>query len=238
LYKQLLVTINNIPALLRGFCFVAGLAISLHGGGSVHYNAIVLPVLLEMTDPLIKLFGSHARLKLLRLFLFNPSQTFSAADAAARSRVDGAEARRELSNLHGAGLLRRARGKVTRYALNEKFPYLQALKNLLLNTARRGDTVPERLRSAGVLKLVVLTGVFVGDVEGGIDMLIAGDRIKESSLREKIKGLEAELGRELRYAFLSTPDFLYRLNMNDKLIRDVMDYPHRIVFDKLDIGLK
>jgi hypothetical protein len=191
-----------------------------------------------MTDPLIKLFGSHARLKLLRLFLFNPSMSFTAAEAAARSRVSSPETRRELLNLVAAGLLRRARTKLTRYELNEKFPYLQALKHLLLNTARRGETVPERLRSAGGIKLIILTGVFVGDVEGSFDMLIAGDRIRENALREKMKGLEAELGRELRYALLSTADFLYRLNMNDKLVRDVMDYPHRIVYDRLDIGLK
>lgn len=191
-----------------------------------------------MTDPLIKLFGSHSRLKLLRLFLFNPSTSFTAAEAAARSRVEASAARRELLNLMAAGLLRKARTKVTRYELNEKFPYLQALKNLLLNTARRGDSVPERLRSAGAIKLIILTGVFVGDVESNFDMIIAGDRIRESSLREKVRSLEAELGRELRYALLTTADFLYRLNMNDKLVRDVMDYPHRIVFDRLDIGLK
>lgn len=191
-----------------------------------------------MTDPLIKLFGSHSRLKLLRLFLFNPSLTFSAAEAAVRSRVAAAEARRELLGLRQAGLLRKSRGKVMRYALNDKFPYLQPLKELLLNTVRRGESVPVRLRPAGTIKLVILTGVFVGDVEGEFDLLIAGDRIRESVLRERIKGLEAELGRELRYALLSTADFLYRLNMNDKLVRDVMDYPHRIVHDRLDIGLK
>ncbi len=191
-----------------------------------------------MTDPLVKLFGSHARLKLLRLFLFNPSSTYTAAEAGSRAHVSAAEARRELIALRQSGLLRKTRGKVTRYALNESFTYLQALKNLLLNTAHRGDSVPERIRTAGAIKLIILTGVFVGDVESGLDLLVAGDRVKESTLRQKIRGLEAELGRELRYALLSTPDFLYRLNMNDKLIRDVMDYPHRIVFDKLDIGLK
>lgn len=192
----------------------------------------------EMTDPLIKLFGSPVRLKLLRLFLFNPSMAFSAAEAADRSRVATAAARREILNLAAAKLLKKTRAKAPHYELNEKFQYLQALKNLLLNTEQRGESVPERLCSAGAIKLIILTGVFVGDVEANFDMLIAGDRVRESSLREKVKSLEAELGRELRYALMSTSDFLYRLNMNDKLVRDVMDYPHRVVFDRLDIGLK
>ena len=191
-----------------------------------------------MTDPLIKLFGSHARLKLLRLFLFNPLVSFTAAEAAERSRADTTAVRRELLNLKQAGLLKKARTKVTRYELNDKFPYLGALKGLILNTERRGESIPERLRSAGTIKLVILSGVFVGDVEGDLDMLVVGDRVREPVLREKIKSVEAELGRELRYALLATPDFLYRLNMSDKLLRDILDYPHRIVFDRLDIGLK
>lgn len=191
-----------------------------------------------MTDPLIKLFGSHTRLKLLRLFLFNPSQAFTAAEAAERARTESSSARRELLNLKQAGLLKKARTKVTRYELNDKFPYLGALKALILNTERRGESIPERLRSAGALKLIILTGVFMGDVEGTFDLLIVGDRVRESVLREKIRSIEAELGRELKYALLSTPDFLYRLNMSDKLLRDILDYPHRIVFDRLDIGLK
>lgn len=191
-----------------------------------------------MTDPLIKLFGSHARLKLLRLFLFNPLVAFTAAEAAERSRADTTAVRRELLNLKQSGLLKKARTKVTRYELNDKFPYLGALKGLILNTERRGESIPERLRSAGTIKLVILSGVFVGDVEGDLDMLVVGDRVREPVLREKIKSVEAELGRELRYALLATPDFLYRLNMSDKLLRDILDYPHRIVFDRLDIGLK
>ncbi len=191
-----------------------------------------------MTDPLIKLFGSHTRLKLLRLFLFNPSVAFTAAEAAERARADTSASRRELLNLKQAGLLKKARTKVTRYELNDKFPYLGALKALILNTERRGESIPERLRSAGALKLIILTGVFMGDVEGNFDLLVVGDRVRESSLREKIKAIEAELGRELKFALLTTPDFLYRLNMSDKLLRDILDYPHRIVFDRLDIGLK
>jgi hypothetical protein len=53
-----------------------------------------------------------------------------------------------------------------------------------------------------------------------------------------MRRLESEIGRELRYTMLVSEDFLYRLNMNDKLVRDTFDYPHRIVFDRLNIGLK
>jgi hypothetical protein len=95
-----------------------------------------------------------------------------------------------------------------------------------------------RLRGTGAIKLVVVSGIFVGEWDGRLDVLIVGDRIRERTLQSRIRLLESEIGKEVRYATLTVQDFLYRLNLNDRLIRDVFDYPHRIVHDRLDIGLK
>ena len=65
-----------------------------------------------MTDGLQKLFGTPARVKLLRLFLFNPRSSFTVQDAAKRARVPEEEARREVLLFSRAGLILRApRGK-------------------------------------------------------------------------------------------------------------------------------
>jgi hypothetical protein len=49
--------------------------------------------------------------------------------------------------------------------------------------------------------------------------------------------MEAEIGKELVFASFETADFHYRLGMYDKLIRDILDYPHQKLLDKLNIGL-
>ena len=46
-------------------------------------------------------------------------------------------------------------------------------------------------------------------------------------------GIEAEVGKEIKYAILETDDFKYRLGVGDRLIRDIMDYPHDVALDKL-----
>ncbi len=192
-----------------------------------------------MTDPLAKLFGTPARLKLLRLFLFNPRQSFTVADAAARARLKQAEARREIALLSQTGLIARtARGQGVRWMLNGDFSHTTALQNLLLNAPARGEELAGRIRGTGALKLVVLSGIFMNEWDSGLDALIVGDRIRERSLRERMKTLESEVGRELRYALLSSDDFRYRLGMNDRLLRDILDYPHRTVLNKLPIALK
>ncbi len=194
-----------------------------------------------MSDPLQKLFGSEARVKLLRLFLFNPKLHYTIPDAAQRARVPERTARKELAMFFAIGLIRRnptRKGSGLRFSLNTEFEYLIVMQNLLLNAPERAKDIFDRIRSSGVIKLVVVAGVFVNDWEGRIDLLIVGDRIKDKSLRLRMRKFESEIGRDLRYAMLATDDFLYRLNMNDKLVRDVFDYPHRILVDKLNIGLK
>lgn len=194
-----------------------------------------------MADPLQKLFGSDARLKLLRLFLFNPRQTYTIPDAAHRARVPERTARKELALFAQVGLVRRAptrRGSGLRYSLNNDFKYTEALQNLLLNAPAAAQQIYKRIRTTGTMKMIVVAGVFMGDWDERLDVLIIADRVKEPRLRARMRMLESEIGRELRYAHLKSDDFFYRLNMNDKLVRDVFDYPHRIIFDRLNIGLK
>ena len=60
--------------------------------------------------------------------------------------------------------------------------------------------------------------------------------MKESKLKAVIRDLEAMMGIELRYAAFSTNDFMYRMSIYDRLLRDVLDYPHQIIVDKLAVG--
>jgi len=192
-----------------------------------------------MTDGLEKLFGTPARVKLLRLFLFNPRLSFTLKDIALRARVLDRDVRREINLLNVAKMIDRStRGKGVRFGLSTKFEYTAALQNLLLNAPKRAADIVKRLRGVGTIRMIILSGIFMGEWEDRLDILVIGDKVKERMLRERIRGLEAEIGKEIRYALLNTEDFYYRLNMNDKLVRDVLDYPHTVVLDKLDIGIK
>jgi len=189
-------------------------------------------------DPFAKLFGSAVRIRLIRLFLFNPKKMLTAAEAAKRARVSTADARRELKLLVDAGLLRKNQSATARYATNSQFPFLESFQQMILNAPLRGNDIYTRMRGVGVIKLVVLSGIFAGSFDGGLDVLVVGDRINEKRLRRRVKALEADIGTELRFASFTTPDFTYRLTVSDRFIRDVFDYSHRIIFDRLGIGLQ
>lgn len=187
-------------------------------------------------DPLAKLFGSPTRLKLLRLFLFNDDLSFTAADAAFRTKTASAAARKELAGLVSIGIVKKKAGKSTLYSVNKKFPYFEALQTFIRSTTNLSDgAMVNSIKRAGSVRLVVLSGLFTGAIETKVDVLVVGDRLEDKPLESSIRALEAELGRELRFTSLSTEDFKYRRGVYDRLLRDVFDFPHRILVDKIGV---
>ena len=194
------------------------------------------PTLTAM-EMLTKIFGSGARLKTLRLFLFNQDSSLTLAEVAERAKITKEIARHEVNELLSADLLRK-KGVTTptRYQVNARFEHLAALDTFIRETTSvRPQSILTALRKAGTLKLVVLSGLFSGILEPQIDLLVVGDNLEERVLLSAVRSLEAELGREIRYASFATADFRYRRGVYDRLLRDVFDYPHRILIDKIGL---
>jgi len=188
-------------------------------------------------EPIAKLFGSHARLKTIRLFMFNKDSVFTVSEIADRTKLSKDSARREAAELLSTGLVRKkGLGSPTRYQTNPRFEQLDALDAFIRDTTSvRPQSMIASLRRAGTLRLVALSGFFIGVLESQIDLLIVGDRLDEKVLSKAVRSLEAELGREIRYASFTTEDFRYRLGVYDRLLRDVFDYPHRLLVDKIGL---
>lgn len=188
-------------------------------------------------EPLAKIFGSGARLKTLRLFIFNEDTSFTIAEVAERTKIAKDVARREIVEILSSGLLRK-KGTATnvRYQVNPRFEHLAALDTFIRETTSvRQEVILQALRRAGTLRLVVLSGLFSGILESQIDLLVVGDPIDERTLANAVRSLEVELGREIRYATFATADFRYRRGVYDRLLRDVFDYPHRVLIDKIGL---
>lgn len=188
-------------------------------------------------ETLEKLFGGAPRVKLMRLFLFNSTAHFLSAEVAERSKISPNRVRRELAFLYSMKLIRKvSRGGKPSWYLNDKFPYLVELQRLLLQSSLVSpEAIIKKLSKLGRLKMVILAGLFKEQWEDRLDMLIVADGIKKGRVDTLMKALEAEIGKEIRYAVLEATDFKYRLGIGDKLIRDVIDYPHDIVVDKLGV---
>jgi DNA-binding Lrp family transcriptional regulator len=200
-----------------------------------------------MADPLSILFGSSARVKLLRFFLFNPSREFTFDDISRRARLVRRTARTEITALEKAGVISKRtlyvpidnktkKLKVIGYALNKNFQELQALQTFLFETAPiDGKNLLTYLRKAGTIDFLVVAGVFVREFEQQLDVLLTMKKLTPTKIETAIRSLEAEIGLEIRFAMMTNADLLYRVGMNDKLTRDLFDYKHQILVDKIGI---
>jgi hypothetical protein len=188
-------------------------------------------------EPLAKIFGSAARLKTLRLFIFNTDTAFTLATVAERSKLPKNAVRHELAELLAAGFLKKkGTQSPTLYQTNARFEHLDLLDTFIRETTSvRPENIVKAIKKAGTPKLIALSGLFTGIIEAQIDLLVVGDALDERILANAVHTLEAELGREIRYASFATADFRYRLSIYDRLLRDVFDYPHRLLIDKIGL---
>lgn len=179
------------------------------------------------------IFGGEAKVKIMRLFIFNPGSSFSIKEVANRVKENLSMVRKELRILTKAGLIR-SRGKS--FILDTSYPYLPAIENFLIDVAPITEKdIVKRFSKVGNIKMVLISGVFLHDRDSRIDILIVGDHLRQSKLASVISTIEAELGKELRYTAFETTDFQYRLSIYDKLVRDILDSKHHKILNKLGL---
>ncbi len=181
-----------------------------------------------------KIFGGTSRIKVMRLFLFNPSIVLSTKDVSTRAKISPAKTRSELNFLASVEMVKKKANST--WILNENFSYLNEFQRLLLKTSLiTPQEIIKKISKVCKVKMVILTGLFTEHCEGGLDIMVVGDKYKEGSIQNVMSQIEAEVGREIRYSILETDDFKYRHGIGDRLVRDVIDYPHNVIFDKLKV---
>lgn len=197
--------------------------------------------------------GNDARARLLRVFVFDAEHAHSLKDAAKRAGISPQAAAREIKVLEKWGVVKKgksasitlgngtvrkvhAKTKFDTWTLDPDFTHQRALSAFVHEISpMHYENVLSALKPCGRLGAVVLSGTFVGDATRPVDILVAADELSEQRLEHAIKGLEPVFGRELRYAAFSLPELKYRLNIQDRLVRDTLDFPHLVLFDRSKI---
>jgi hypothetical protein len=208
-------------------------------------------------DILGKLFGSILRVKLLRTFLFNPSTAYDAETLAKRTQSKLPDVKKELNLLMKISFVKEkiyvkefekkvkkgkkmiteyAKKKVVGFAMNTTFEYGETLKKVLLDFQFLDrNAIADRFKKSGRVKFFAVSGVFINNPESRVDILIVGDSLNRSFVEGEVRKLEAEIGKDLVYALFETQDFLYRVQMYDKFVRDILDFQHERLIEKMTI---
>ncbi len=187
-----------------------------------------------MFQELARLFSSPARVKLLKYFVTQPDARVEGASVASTVGISRAAADSELRALTRLGVLSgRRQGKTTFYSFDKTFPLEDAVRTFLEETTLPDDAqIVQTFRGVRGLTLMVATGFLAHEPRGSVDLLIITRRPHDSSIEKAVRKLEALAALPVRYAVLEADDYKSRLESYDRLLRDVFEYNHRVIYGR------
>lgn len=122
------------------------------------------------------------------------------------------------------------------YFANKDFQFFPELRLLVLKAAPANrQNLLKRVNALGGVKLAVLAGIFLNLENSRVDLLIVGDKLKKPKISRFLAWLESEIGKEINYVTMNTDEFRYRMDMYDKFLRDILEYPHEKLINKLHL---
>lgn len=196
---------------------------------------------------LAKLFGSTARVKILKLFLLNPDTSYYIRQIARHLNLQLSAVRRELENLETLELLESHAGseedeaeegsrgnKNDRkyYKAKRDFILFSEIRELILKAQILCEKdFTDKLKKLGTIRLLILSGLFLNDTQAGVDMLIVGN-FDKTKVAKLVRKLEEELVTEVNYAVLSEEEFKYRRQVTDVFLYSVLEGKKIVVIDE------
>ncbi|HRH32983.1 MAG TPA: ArsR family transcriptional regulator [bacterium] len=196
---------------------------------------------------LAKLFGSTARVKILKLFLLNPDNSYYIRQISRHLNLQLSAVRRELENLETLELLESRQGgegeegmieekgsKNDRkyYQANREFVLYNEIRELIIKAQILCEKdFTNKLKKLGTIKVLILSGLFINEKQSPVDMLIVGN-FDKNKVAKLIKLLEEELVNEVNYTVLSEEDFRYRRQVTDVFLYSVLEGKKIVVIDQ------
>jgi len=195
---------------------------------------------------LAQIFGSNARVKIMKTFLSKPEQKYYTRQLARDLNLQVNSVRRELKNLEEIGLIKQEEAKIlsdvketkiktgAKNLKNEK-KYFIIDRNFLLFPELKTLFAKANLLSCqdflkntaefGEIKQLWLSGIFSGDGSAPIDMLLVG-KIKKDKFIKRLQNLEADLNKEINYTLMDEAEYEYRLEIHDIFLNRIRQSRH------------
>jgi predicted transcriptional regulator len=165
-----------------------------------------------------KIFGSGARVKLFQQFLSHPGEEFFIRELTRILDEQINSLRRELENLEKIGLLKSVdRNRRKYYRINPHFVLLHELTSIIRKTSEKNNDILKKISKFGDIDILILTGMFI-DKNSETDIFVVGN-IKKSDLENFLN--EYFETKDVKYGLMTREDFLYRLTLNDKFVKNI-----------------
>lgn len=167
------------------------------------------------------LITSKSRVKLLNVFLSNPSEMFHVRELVRRTTDEINAVRRELAFLEKKGILiKEPRANRVYYSLSKNYPFYFDLLRLGSKNIGLGAEILKNKVKLGKIKYAMFSGRFLRkmkDQPDEVDLLIVGNVVLPE-LALLIREEERRLATEINYTVMTDEEFDFRKKKRDPFI--------------------
>jgi len=194
-----------------------------------------------MEQILEKLFDSVPKARIVRIFMQNPGQSFTFDMIVQKSNVKGVQVRREINTLLKLGIISEKKMKTKKtktlvYVVNQDFEIFPELRNLIIKSSVASKkNLLRKLKKLGRIRLAMIAGTLINNDRGRTDLLLVADDITKGKMERFLSELESEIGKQVHYTLMTKDEFIYRTNMYDRFLRDILEAPHEKLINRLNI---
>lgn len=174
---------------------------------------------------------SKVRVKLLQTFLRDPEEMFYIRELTRIVSEEINAVRRELINMHGAGMLKNEnRGNRLYYSFNKSYLFYPELVAMVAKTTGLGNAIIKNKNKLGHIKFAMLSTRFARKMTrkpDSVDLLLVG-QVVLPQLSNIVKEVEAKLNREINYTVMTEEELEFRKSRRDPFILTIL-YNSRIM---------
>lgn len=186
-----------------------------------------------------KLISSKARVAIMKLFLFNPHDSYYQRQVALLTLQPIRAVQRELDRLVGVGVITKsAQGNRCYYKVNTACPIYPELKAVFFKTVGLPSILNAHLSKEGDIRVAFVYGSYAKNQENSIsdiDLMVIG-QISSRRLSSILAKAKDELGREINYVVFSEGEFKQKAQNRDHFVSAVLkDKKVFVVGDKIEL---
>jgi hypothetical protein len=171
------------------------------------------------------LITSKTRVKLLNVFLTQPSEMYHVRECVRRTGEEINAVRRELLLLEKKGILKKEpRANRVYYLFSKDYPFYFDLLRIGAKTIGLGQTIIENRVKLGKIKFAMFSGKFVRRIKESaedVDLIVVGTVVLPE-LAILVRNEEMRLGTEINYTAMTEEEFKFRKQRNDPFLTAIL----------------
>ena len=172
------------------------------------------------------LFVSKVRVKLIKVFLSNPSEIFYVRQLVRKTNEEINAVRRELKRMEERGMVKKEpRANRLYYFFVKTYPYYQELISLVAKTTGLGSDIVKHKNKLGNVKFAMLSGRYARQMprksEEDIDLLLVGN-VAVNELNKLVRKAESQREKEINYAPMTLEEFEFRKSRRDPFLQKIL----------------